>query len=269
MHKREAEIILHLRGINPEDITEELKITRDIVIVYFTSYANNGVVNPKKSYYPKCKALKRDHLHDSVYQLSKHLLDKGMQTLNEYGSLGWIHNLLKKTANKYEDVIRCYYFAVCTCRDIDESQKDLIASNYCKDFWRDDLMIYTTDTVNSHNTRRVQKAYIELSKLIFLPFLYGYDWTVLFKISIYNKIRFDLIKVSEGAIPTPSNIEQIVKAIIKFNGAFNNPDPTDSVYLKSKVNENVELSDAKIRTLVNKRNQALETFTSFLSKRRS
>ena len=264
--KREVEIIVYLNSVDPEDLTEELKVSRDIVIEYFTSYANNGFVNPTKLYYPKCKTLNRDHLHDSVFQLSKHLLDKGMQTLNEYASLGWMHNLLKKTADTYEDVIRCYYFAVCTCRDIDKSQEDLVTSNYYKDFWRDDLKIYTTESVKSHDTRRMQKAYIELSKLIFLPFLYGYDWTVVFKIPIHNKIRFDLIKVSEGAIPTPSDISQIVQAIIKFSGAFNSPEPTDSVYLRSKVDEYVKLSDAKIKTLVNKRNQVLETFTSFQKK---
>ena len=247
-------------------MTDELKEARDIVIVYFVSYGGNEFIDPKKMYYPKCKTINQKYFNENVTQLSKHMLDRGMKTLNDYASLGYIHNLLPKTADTYEDVIRCYYFAVCTCRDIDESQKDLVTSNYYDDFWRDDLKVLTRETVASNRNRRMQKAYIELSKLIFLPFLYGYDWTVVFKIPIYNKIKNDLIRVSDCIIPTPSDIGQIVKAIIKFSGAFNSPDTTDSPYLRSKVDEYIKLSDAKIRPLINKRNQLLETFTSFQKK---
>ena len=264
--QREEEIVVYLNSIELEDMTEELKTSRDIVIAYFISYGGNQFLDPKKLYYPKCKNLNDEHLVVSVVQLSRHMLDKGLSTLNEYASLGWMYNLLPKNADTYEDAIRCYYFAVCTCRDVDESQLDRVTSNYYQDFWSNDLIVHSRESVGSNANRRLQRAYIELSKLIFLPFLYGFDWTVIFKVPIFNKISFDLIKVSEGAIPTPSDIGQIVRAIIKFSGSFHSPDTSDSIYLRQKVDEYVKLSDAKTRPLAIKRGQVIETFTSFQKK---
>ena len=264
--KREEELTIYINSIPMEEMTEELKEARDMLIVYFVSYGGNQFLDPKKLYYPKCKTLNHEYLNENVLQLSKHMLERGMKTLNDYASLGWMTNLLPKTSDTYEDVIRFYYFGVCTCRDIDESQKDLVTSNYYDDFWTEDLKILTRGTVSSKRNRRMQRAYIELAKLVFLPFLYGYDWTIPFKIPIHEKIRNDLILVSECKIPTPSDIGQIVKAIIKFSGNFTTPDPSDSPYLRNKVDEYIKLSDAKIRPLINKRNQVIETFTSFQKK---
>lgn len=154
--------MVYLNDIELKDMTEELKVSRDIIIAYFISYAGNEFIDAKKLYYPKCKNLNHEHLNVSVIQLSKHMLDKGLKTLNEYASLGWMYNLLAKNADTYEDAIRCYYFAVCTCRDVDESQSDRIISNYYQDFWSNDLKILSRETVGSRGNRRLQRAYIEL-----------------------------------------------------------------------------------------------------------
>ena len=103
------------------------------------------------------------------------------KTINDYASLGWMYNFLPKTADTYENAIRCYYFAVCTCRQIDESELQGTDSCYYKDFWRDDLKINIKTKIKSRDNDRLQKAYKELSRLIFLPFLYGYEWSVTIK----------------------------------------------------------------------------------------
>ena len=162
------------------------------------------------------------------------MVSRGLKTLNDYASLGWMYNFMPKTVDTYENAIRCYYFAVCMCRDIDESYIQEANSCYYQDFWRDDLKINIKTKIKSRDNDRLQKAYRELSKLIFLPFLYGYEWSVIIKTPIYGKILFDLIKVSEGAIPTPSDIKDIVKAMMEVSDSFHNPDTNDSPYLRSK-----------------------------------
>ena len=247
---------------------DDNRISRDIIITYFTSYSNNEFQDPKKFYYPKCGSINKEVLTQNVYQLSKHMIDRGLKSLGDYASLGWMYNLLPKTADSYEDAIRCYYFAVCTCRDIDESQLDRVTSNYYQDFWSNDLIVLMKEDVGTKDNKRLQKAYMELSKLIFLPFLYGYEWTIIFKIPIYNKIAFDLIKVSDGVIPTPSDIREVVKAILRLGGLFHNPDTSDSPFLRSQVDEYVKLFDAKTECMKKKRKTVIDNFTSFKKKQK-
>ena len=102
--------------------------------------------------------------------------------------------------------------------------------------------------------------------MIFLPFLYGYEWSVIFKTPLFSKIMFDLIKVSEGAIPTPSDIKEIVKAMIEISDSFHNPDTNDSPYLRGKIDEFVRLYDAKTDVMKNRRKEVLSTFTDFKKK---
>ena len=177
-----------------------------------------------------------------------------------------MYNFLPKTADTYENAIRCYYFAVCTCRQIDESELQGTDSCYYKDFWRDDLKVNIKAKIKSRDNDRLQKTYKELSRLIFLPFLYGYEWSVTIKTPIYGKIMFDLIKVSEGAIPTPSDIKEIVKAMMEVSDSFHNPDTNDSPYLREKIDEFVKLYNARTDVMKNKRKEVLSTFTSFKKK---
>ena len=83
-------------------------------------------------------------------------------SLNDYSSLGWMYNFLPKTADTYENAIRCYYFAVCTCRKIDESYIQEANSCYYQDFWRDDLKINIKTKIRSRENDWLQKAYKEL-----------------------------------------------------------------------------------------------------------
>ena len=174
-----------------------------------------------------------------------------------------MYNELPKTAYNYENAIRCYYFAVCMCRDIDESELQRTSSCYYQDFWSEDLKINIKTNIKSRDNDRLQKAYIELSRLVFLPFLYGYEWSVSIKTPIYAKIVFDLIKVSEGAIPTPSDIKEVIKAIIEISDSFHNPDTTDSSYLRDRIDEFVKLYNARTDVMKLKRKEVLSTFTSF------
>ena len=149
------------------------------------------------------------------------------------------------------------------CRDIDESELQRTSSCYYQDFWSEDLKINIKTNIKSRDNDRLQKAYIELSRLVFLPFLYGYEWSVSIKTPIYAKIVFDLIKVSEGAIPTPSDIKEVIKAIIEISDSFHNPDTTDSSYLRDRIDEFVKLYNARTDVMKLKRKEVLSTFTSF------
>ena len=177
-----------------------------------------------------------------------------------------MYNLLPETTEAYENAIRCYYFAVCTCRYIEESELLETNSCYYQDFWRDDLKISIKENIRSRDNEKLQLTYMELSKMIFLPFLYGYEWSVTMKTPIYGKIMFDLIKVSEGAIPTPSDIKEIVKAMMEISDSFHNPDTNDSPYLRRKIDEFIKLYHARTDIMKNKRKEVLSTFTSFKKK---
>ena len=223
------------------------------MIAYFISYAGNKFVRPHKIYYPICKSMDENRLKKSVYQLSVHMLDKGFKQFSDYAALGWMYDVLPNTTEAYENAIRWYYFAVCSCRDVDESQLNDSNSSYYWDFWRDDLEISVKENIGFRDSERLQMAYLELAKLVFLPFLYGYTWNVTFQTPIYNKIVFDLIKVSKGAIPTPSDIREIVQCIIEIGTKFPNPETLNSPYLRSRVDEYVSLYDAKTKAMKNKR----------------
>ena len=52
--KQENKIALNLHSIDDLDsLSEELKLTREIMIPYFTSYSKNKFINPSKEYYPR------------------------------------------------------------------------------------------------------------------------------------------------------------------------------------------------------------------------
>ena len=52
--KRETEIALYLHNLDDLDnLSEELQLTREIMMPYFVSYSENKFINPSKIYYPR------------------------------------------------------------------------------------------------------------------------------------------------------------------------------------------------------------------------
>ena len=56
---------------------------------------------------------------------------------------------------------------------------------YFRDFWFDIEKIELKD-IRPKDMDRLQMVYLELAKMIYLPFLFGYGWTVVMKTETYK-----------------------------------------------------------------------------------
>lgn len=135
-------------------------------------------------------------------------------------------------------------------------------SSYYKDFWTDELDITEKD-LRASDKDRLQLVYLELAKLVFLPFLYGYGWTSVLGTPVHDKISFDLKLVSEKKIFTSSDISDIVDAVIQMSNSFTNPEISDSRYMQSRIDEYVKLSQAKSDVMIARKEQVFRELTSF------
>jgi len=112
-----------------------------------------------------------------------------------------------------------YYYAVCSCRKVREDQIANTKSSYFSDFWTDDLEISILP-MKEEEKEKLQIVYLELSKLIFLPFLYGYGWSYVIKSFIHKNIMFDLKKIEEKAIPSLNDTADVIKIINDVSNEF-------------------------------------------------
>ena len=139
---------------------------------------------------------------------------------------------------------------------------------YYSDFW-DESMTVTYDVRNiSHNIFRLKNAYLELCKLIYLPFVYGYDYNCISQCTLVRqKILWDLTKVRHNEFETPYDISKIVEATITLSDEITDAEVSDSPYLHSKVDEYVILYEAVSAEEIKIREDALLSLKSFKQKK--
>ena len=190
----------------------------------------------------------------------------GISGFRYYSQLGWMFNQLPRTAEAYNQCIRYYYFAVCTCRDVKFLDGRFPKTSYFKDFWFD-IEVIENKVIRSRDLDRLQMVYLELAKMVYLPFLYGYGWSVVMKTETYKKIMFDLDKVSVGIIPTHSDISDIVDAVCFLANTFTNPEISNSVYLQSRIDDFVKVSQAKSDAMKERKQKILKELASFKKKK--
>lgn len=139
-------------------------------------------------------------------------------------------------------------------------------SPYYFDFWTPDLKV-TSKKLRSREIDRLQFAYLELSKLTYLPFMYGYGWTAILHSKIYAKVVFDLEKVMSKEIVTPHDIADIISTVKSLSSSYVNPDVSNSKYLQHKVDEYIKLSHAKTAQMRKIKNEILSDLTDFQKKK--
>ena len=93
---------------------DSLKLTKDILITYYCSYSGNKFVERNKVYYPICRYLDLTRFTTNIKYLSRGLLKSGSHLFRQYATMGWMYNILPRSADVYENTIRYYYFSVCS-----------------------------------------------------------------------------------------------------------------------------------------------------------
>ena len=71
-------------------------------------------------------------------------------------------------------------------------------------------------SMKDEDIKYIQYSYLNLSKYIYLPFLYGYDMNSVTNCKIYSKVEKHLTKVRCREIDTVSDIHKIVEAVSKL-----------------------------------------------------
>ena len=113
----------------------------------------------------------------------------------------------------------------------------------------------------------MQRAYLELAKYIFIPFLYGFDLNSVVNCKNYEKACEHLKKVKDNQIEAPSDISDIVKAVFDLAGTLNISDISNSYYIHKRVDQFVMLSKAYSEEMVLKKNEAYRDLRLFKRKR--
>lgn len=113
----------------------------------------------------------------------------------------------------------------------------------------------------------MQRAYAELAKNVFLPFLYGFNLSSVINCDIYAEAREHLKKVMTERIDSPSDINEIVEAVYELAGVLNNSDTSNSQYLQKKVTQYILYAQSRTPDMVKVKNALLEDLTDFKRKK--
>ena len=113
----------------------------------------------------------------------------------------------------------------------------------------------------------MQRAYLELAKYIFIPFLYGFDLNSVVNCKNYEKACEHLKKVKDNQIEAPSDISDIVKAVFDLAGTLHISDISNSLYIHKTVDQFVLLSNARSKEMIKKKREVYKNLKSFKKKR--
>lgn len=113
----------------------------------------------------------------------------------------------------------------------------------------------------------LQRAYAELAKNVFLPFLYGFNLSSVINCDIYAKAREHLKKVMQRRIDVPSDIAEIIEAVFALASTLNNSDSSDSQYLQKKVTQYLLFSQSRTEAMIIKKEEILSDLTGFKRKK--
>jgi len=135
-------------------------------------------------------------------------------------------------------------------------------------------LFYLKDIANQHcikfkssrDIANLQLAYLELSKIVFLPYLYDYSPQIAENSKILAKIIDDLKKVKKRQITAPNDCANIVSAIMELSGTMKNFDVTNSKYIQTKVDEYVKLYLAKTTAMIQRKNRVVDQLENFKNK---
>ena len=143
---------------------------------------------------------------------------------------------------------------------------------FYRDFWNNDIEVYyeynPEDRSHDNKISELRLAYLELSKLIYLPFIYGYDFNCITQCTYErDRIIWDLNKVRFGYFKTPNDIRRVLKAMIHLSDHISDPLISDSKYLQLQADEYVKLFDATTDEEIEARHNVLVSLQSFKQKK--
>ena len=253
-------------SLKKDEMTEEDKLNKDILMAYFVSYSGNKFTEVTKFHYPMCYKVKEHRLGKTVSYLAHGLMKPGMLGFKHYAQLGWMFNQVPRSAEAYDKCIRYYYFAACAAREVTFKDGKTPKTCYFRDFWFDIEKI-GKKVIKPKDLDRLQLVYLELAKMVYLPFLYGYGWTVVMRTETYKKIMYDLDRVANGIIPTHSDISDVVEAVSFLANTFTNPEISNSVYLQCRIDDFVKVSQAKSDAMKERKWRILNELSSFKKKK--
>ena len=125
-----------------------------------------------------------------------------------------------------------------------------------------------TENMRVGQIDNIRKAYLELWKLIYLPYIYGYDFNCISQCAFeVDRIIWDLNRIRNKTFETPNDIHLVVEAIVDLSDQINDPSVSNSKYLQLQADEYVRLFDAITDEEVNAKHQVLTSLQSFKQKK--
>ena len=113
------------------------------------------------------------------------------------------------------------------------------------DIDEEDYDYYKLDKDDKMETFYLQRAYCELAKRTYLPFLYGISITCVLNSQMYPIVSNHLSKVMHKKIDSPSDLSEIVEAVYSLSDKLMNSEVSNSRYIQSKVDQYILLSQGK------------------------
>ena len=205
---------------------------REIILMYFVNHGDNKFVKDYYNVVPKWSKMTQKDRKIAINILSDKINKSDREYIRYYGGLAWLNFGLPKTMKNYENTLLMLFFAV-TCK---RSKKP---ENIFKGILLTDGDFY--DGLAEEEVKYLQHSYCQLAKLVYLPFLYGYNISSVNNFRIYSQAREHLEKV-RYEIDTVSDIVDIIEAVVKISKVMNLSLALNSVYINKKVDEYILLS---------------------------
>ena len=169
--------------------------------MYFANHEGNNFVAEHYHIVPKWSQITKKDRKIAVKMLSNKIARTDKEYIRYYGNLAWLNFGLPKTLDNYEHTLHNLFFAVTWKRlkepdkkkpDEKEPDKEKPDKDYIG-FSRNDGDFY--DGLDEDEISYLQHSYLLLAKLVYLPFLYGYNMSCVMNCRKYLEVKDHLEKV--------------------------------------------------------------------------
>ena len=276
---RADEIFFEVDFTNNKHQTRREIRTKFMIVRYLLNYAQNRFRDLSLAFMPRWRLLENQgDITNTIRILSSWLVNEHLNLgFSHYASIANLNASISRSATFYRNAITMYYFAIWLerrCRFKDGRNEKVMEnlSPFYRDFWNDKIEVYyeydSDDRSHENKIRDLRLAYLELSKLIYLPFIYGYDFNCITQCTFErDRIIWDLMKVRYRYFKAPNDISKVLKAMMQLSGHISDPLISDSKYLQLQADEYVKLYDATTDEEIEERNNVLNSLQSFKQKK--
>lgn len=229
------------------------------ILMYLSNQESNRFRETYYNFLPKCNGMTEEDYKYAIEIMSKKINRLKEEKSRYYSSLAWLFSQLPKTLNNYESIIQNHFCAIEADYVINS---EVYHSNEEETKSEETIIDYK---FTDNDLRFLQHTYCELSKFIFLPYLYGYHYSGVFNWALFYQIRDYLQKVMNKEVPSHSDICDIVSAVhaIYKNNIWVDFSVSNSPFLHSKIDRYIVLFQAVTPKMIEAKEKAFNELADF------